>query len=101
MATDAANYSVHNTLTSTTVDTVTINAPHTRLRISNRHASVEMWVTISLTGAVPADPTSAGDNTHYVAPGTSRFFYSRGGVIVKILGNANPYSVEGEAGGVP
>jgi hypothetical protein len=102
MATIVGNRTEHATLTATTVDTVTLNAPQTKVKVVNRHATEVLWVTISRTGTAPADPTIGGDDTYFVAPANgSETFYSRSGVIVKVLGNGNGYSIHGFDLGLP
>jgi hypothetical protein len=102
MATPSGAFTVHETLTGTTVDTVTLLSPVTRVTVINRAApgGADMWVTVSTTGTAPADPVAAADNTYWVPAGGFKTFHASGtGNIVKILGNGNAYSVEGEVSG--
>lgn len=104
MASISGTLCEHATLTTTTVDTVTLTAPMTRVTVINRAAAgaADLWVTISTTTTAPSDPTSAGDNTYWVPAGGFKTFHAGGnGCIVKVLGNGNAYSVEGEMTGTP
>jgi hypothetical protein len=102
-ATHTAELTQHATLSTTTIDSVTLTGPCTRVRIYNGAAAgTDLWVTISnVTGTLPADPVSGADGTYRIAGVSSRYFYGRRGMSVKLLGSANPYSVEGETLGEP
>lgn len=103
MAAIAASKSVHKTLTSTTVDTVTFDTAWPIIEVINRDDTNPLWVTSSLTGTAPSDPTAAGDNTEVVLPGERvAVINSRSATkkaIIKILGNGDPYSVVGSTRG--
>lgn len=104
MAAEAGIFTAHATLTTTTVDTVTLSGALTRATVINRAAvgGADMWVTISTTSTAPSDPVAAADNTYWIPPQGFKTFRAGGnGIIVKILGNGNAYSVEGEQWGEP
>lgn len=103
MASETGPQSAHATLAGTTVDTVTLTAPITRVSVINRAIAggADLWVTYSLTGVAPVDPVAAADDTFWIPPGGFKSFYARSGIIFKILGNGNPYSVEGDELGLP
>lgn len=89
-----ASYSVarakHATLSGTTVDTVTLTIG-SALLITNRHATIDMSITVDGT-----TPTALGDDTYIVRAGEAKSIdLSSDTLVVKIIGNANPYSVEG------
>jgi hypothetical protein len=87
-------------LSTTVVDTVTLNsAPF--YKVINRSAAVELWVTIGDGGATPADPTVLAANA-YVIPavvGSTMTVPNNPGssatTKLKILGNANGYTIIG------
>jgi hypothetical protein len=104
MAAEAGIFTAHATLSGTTVDTVTLSGALTRVTVINRAAAggADMWVTISTTSTAPSDPVAAADNTYWIPAGGYKTFRAGGnGCIVKILGNSNAYSVEGEQWGAP
>ena len=105
MAAVAGPYTAHATLTGTTVDTVTLSGPLQRVTVINRAAagSADLWVTISQSATAPADPVAEADDTYWVPAGGFKTFAATGGdgVIIKVLGNGNAYSVEGEQVGTP
>lgn len=104
MATITGNRCEHATLSTTTVDTVTLNGPISRVTVINRAAAggTDLAVTISTNGTAPATPTQQGDDTYWIpAGGGFKTFAAGSGVIVKVLGNGNAYSVEGEQVGAP
>jgi hypothetical protein len=97
MATASAAWTVHNTLSTTTVDVITLTGGVKDVTVTNWAAAggVDMYVTYSNTGTAPTDPVAAADDTYKVPPGGFITFPGRAGVIVKIIGNANAYSIEG------
>ena len=109
MATDATGTrSVHNTLTGTTVDTVTLQGTWAAVEVVNWDASDTLWVTVGhqvpgsvgLSNAeVPADPVASANETFRVPAGTSLLIPLPNGApvqpIVKILGDGGDYSVVG------
>lgn len=87
MATDSDARSVHNTLTSTTADTITITENPSLVAVANRHASEALWVA-----AKPATAVAAANGTDYVPPGGEVVMpYPSAGL--SIVGNGNQYSV--------
>src|SRR5687767_13804926 len=101
MATDSATKSVHNTLSGTTADTITITGGATEVHVLNRAASggADMYASCAFGTASPAAPTAPADNTEYIAPGGLCMFTSTGSVdvtvVVQVVGNGNDYSVIG------
>lgn len=99
MATLTAATAAHATLTGTTVDTVTLTPTWgaiSSIVVINTHATNDLWVRVGV-GAPPTDPTASGNNTIRVRPNVARHVDISGmpgSVIVKLLGNANGYSVE-------
>lgn len=92
MATDSHAKSVHNTLTSTTADTVTITG-YDLVDIINRSATEPLWVRYE-GDASPTTAVAAADGTDYVAPGGFlRVDAGQGGI--SVVGNGNAYSVVG------
>lgn len=97
-----ASYSVskakHATLSSTTVDTVTVAAA-TEVFVMNRGGTADLTVTSGAT--TPATPVALADDTDVVAPGTFIRVATAGAGgypqtwIVKVLGDGNDYSVVG------
>lgn len=105
-----ASYSVtrakHATLSSTTVDTVTISGTYTHVEIVNTSGSTTIYATVGVGGSTPSDPTAAGDNTFTVPAGTVRtvplggtasptLLENLAPIKVKVIGNGNGYSVTG------
>lgn len=102
MATHTAVFSVGpKTLTSTTIDTVTLTgSDFDQIDVTNLTGSENLTVTAK-DGSAPADPV-AGANDNYVVPqGRTRrirptgFSGSSSSVVVKVLGDGNVYLVEG------
>lgn len=70
MATYTAVSEAHETLTASTVDTVTLTGNTSSVTVVNRTGTAEIYFTIATgTAAVPAVPTVGGANT-YVLPAT-------------------------------
>lgn len=101
MASIAGALSAAATLTSTTVDTVTLNAAPF-YRVINRTVAAELWITIGAGGATPADPAVAAANA-YVVPAVvgaeivveNPSLGASATTVLKVLGNANAYAVIG------
>lgn len=90
------------TLSTTTVDTVTLGQPWDRIEVANQSTTLPLYVTFDGT-----TPTAAGDDCSYVGPSQSivvrapQLNSSLGTTIwhkVSIIGNGNIYTVEGLAG---
>lgn len=102
MAAYTANRTKHATLTTTTVDTVTIGAANgTRrfgsLEVVNRDGAQTLTFVYTTDGSTPADPTALVDDSWYVGPNSSvtldlNIAYPNI-IIVKLVGSANAYSV--------
>jgi hypothetical protein len=89
-----AAYSVvraaHKTLSTTVQDTVTLTAEGESLEVSERTGTNPLYFWL-LSGTI----TSAADNSYFVRQGTTkRIPKPPGSVLVKVVGNANAYSVE-------
>lgn len=102
MATYDALKSEHQTLTSTTADTVKLTQFWPYIEVANHSASVALYFS-----QTDSTPTSAEENTEYVAPNSSVLVKAviQGGAIpgsttvpchtVYVVGNGNLYSVTG------
>lgn len=92
MATDTDAKSVHNTLSGTTADTVTITG-YEVVDIINRSQTEPLYVRYE-GDAAPTTAVAEANGTDHVAPGGFlRVDTGQGGV--SIVGNGNPYSVVG------
>ncbi len=105
MASYTAVFAKEQTLSSTTVDTITLSGAPAGggtqfLTIYNQHASNWMYVTWGATS--PSNPTAGGDDCIPVPPASgttvrlSAALTSTGanqGLVVKIIGNGNKYNV--------
>lgn len=108
MAAVAGAKRAHATLSTTVADTVTLSEAQKEVMLTNHHATVPLYavLTTARTAAGVATPTtavSAAAETFAVAPGrTRRVFRSARPQFVKlsVVGNANPYSVEGNRVGL-
>ena len=97
-----ASYSVaraaHKTLSTTTVDTVTLTRKFRRVKVINRDNTNPIWVTY---GSAPADPVANADDIDIVMPGQTLDISMAGARtststnVVKVLGNGGAYSVIG------
>lgn len=88
MATESSAKSVHNTLSGTTADAITITGYET-VDIINRSASTALYFRSDGTTAV-----GAANGTDYVAPG-GFVRHNADGREISIVGNGNDYSVVG------
>ena len=103
MATDSNAVAVHNTLSGTTADTVTIGTAGVRMKgfeITNPSASAAiLYFTYSRSATAPTTAVSLADATYSVLPGQSTYRdFGSGWVdvfVVSVVGNGNTYSVEG------
>jgi len=102
MATYDALKAEHQTLSTTDADTVKFTQFWDYIEVANRSQTVALYFSQTDT-----TPTSAEENTEYVAPNSSvvvRAIQQAGGIpgstdtpchTVYVVGNANPYSVTG------
>jgi hypothetical protein len=105
MATYDALKAEHQTLSSTTADTVKLTQFWDRIEVINKSASTALYFS-----QTDATPTSAEENTEYVAPNSSIVVPALArpdGIagdtdtpphIVYVVGNGNAYGVVGIAG---
>lgn len=89
------------TLTISTVDSVTLTGTGGTIRIENQSATNPIYVTLGATPvASVTDPTAAGDNCYVVPPSSSRDFprpqaAGTAGTVVKLISaGAQVYTVE-------
>lgn len=96
MATASATFSVHNTLSTTTADLITLTAPHDRVEVVNRHATEHLYFTIAPEGQTPTTAVGAADDTWVVPAGKSLIVESPGkrGCVISVVGNGNEYSLQ-------
>lgn len=101
MATPSGVSAVYATLSTTTVDTVTLTGGFVYVEILNISGSTPLYYTVAAGADVPATPTAAGADTFIVPAGTSdtvsiaAMTVLRNGCTVKIIGNGNSYGVVG------
>lgn len=103
-----ASYTVvrgaHKTLSSTTVDTVTLTVGgrlgnEVALMVANDDTTNKLYFTYEVNGTA-ATPTAGGDDTYYVPVSSQRFVKISGGipgsavVQVKVIGSGGMYHVE-------
>lgn len=104
MAAVSAAKSAHATLSTTVADTVTLTSPVKNVRVTNHHATVVLYVTVkrgrTAAGAVGATTAVAqADETIGIPPYQSKIVASGERKLyteLSVVGNANPYSVEGQ-----
>ena len=96
MASETAAFSVVNTLSTTTVDTITFTRKGNgqSLLVTNLSGSTTLGVTLD-----GSTPVSEGNNCYAVPAGTTLEIqnpYSTGdnGPVVKVIGNANKYVLQ-------
>lgn len=105
MAAVSGTNAAHATLSTTTVDTVTITTTAGALVIMNKSGAADMYVSIDPANptATPVDPTAAGAGFYCVPQiGNRSIVIGLGGgmsstaraVVLKVIGNANAYSVQ-------
>ena len=95
MAAVSAIQIANPTLSTTTVDTVTLSGrAETGVRIGNRSGTAYLFVTVGTT--TPADPVAGAAENFCIPAGLWRDipFGPITGMIVKVLGNGNDYTVE-------
>jgi hypothetical protein len=102
MAAVAGVQAASATLSTTTVDTVTLTGRGTILTVINREPSTgtDFWITYNSLGGTPITPVAATAECYPVMPRGSQSFRIRSvaaaanGVTVKILGNGHQYTVQ-------
>lgn len=90
MATYSATRAKNATLSTTTVDTITLNQKWEAVEITNADASNALYVRVDGTAA-----TAAGDDCTMILPASSKVIALGGSTTVSIIGNGNVYSCEG------
>lgn len=90
MATHTATKSVHETLTTTTADTVNLNDQWTEIEVINRSGTDPLYVRADGITAV-----AAADDTDVVMPGEAVLMNRIPAAGISIVGNGNGYSVIG------
>lgn len=90
MATYSVTRAKNATLSSTTVDTITLNQKWEAVEITNADASNALYVRVDGTAA-----TAAGDDCTMILPASSKVIALGGSTTVSIIGNGNVYSCEG------
>lgn len=100
MATDSSTAAVTNTLSSTTVDTITVQPGWTAfahtLVVVNWDTTNALFFRYDATGSTPPDPTSEGDDCLPVLTESTtsiRLPRSVQSCVVKVIGNGNKYTV--------
>lgn len=92
MADHSAVKAKNATLTGTTADVVTLTGTVPVLRVTNRHATEVLWFKYGSDDE--GSFAAAADDTQVVLPMTSvEIRYGANGIVVRVLGNANPYSI--------
>lgn len=92
-----ANYSVaqakHTTLSTTVADVVTITGMVPVLQIVNSHATNSLYVKV---GSVDPGAFAAAADDALVVPPMDKLvqYVGRQGMVVRLIGNSNPYSVQ-------
>jgi len=87
--------SVHNTLTSTTADTITITCGEPCwIEVVNRSTTQALWVEVTDTAVAAADGTAYLPPAASSGPPSTWPWRTGSGVtVVSVVGNANDYSV--------
>lgn len=100
MATESANKSVHNTLSGTTADLITLGVTGVRLKgfeVQNRAGSSAVYFTYTMSTKAPTTAVSATNDTDQVLAGEALYTDLEGQaaeiVTVSIVGSANEYSI--------
>jgi hypothetical protein len=88
--------STHQTLTTTTADSVTLLGTFAKVQIINRHISVPLYAHVNMQGGTATTAVSAADDT-YVIPANGALTLKTSGseFHASIVGNGNGYSVVG------
>lgn len=91
------------TLSTTTVDTVTLKGTPGEVEVLNRSGEADISFTVGTTNHPPVDPADKGDDCYVVRAGESlvvpverrRDPVASDRIIVKLIGNGNAYTVTG------
>lgn len=103
MATESAAVSVHNLLSGTTADLITIGTeglPLAGFEVQKRSGSASLYFTYTMSTKAPTTAVAEANNTHQVLSIGEAVFIPLDGkqcsiVTVSIVGNANDYSIRG------
>lgn len=105
MTTNAGGERCHGTLTSTTVETVTLSTKVYQVAVINKDASNVMYVLVGTSdvsgaaAATNAGTVTAGVDESFTIPVSSRvvvYKNKRAGYVgLSVIGNGNAYSVHG------
>lgn len=90
MATYSVTRAKNATLSTTTVDTITLLQAWPAVEITNADATNSLYVRVDGTAA-----TAGGDNCTMILPASSKVIALGGSTTVSIIGNGNVYSCEG------
>jgi hypothetical protein len=100
-------WSIHKTLTGTTVDTITFSRSHQYIQITNVSGAVVLIVNGGSVASPPADPTGLDTDVAVVPVGGSNVIdlsdegpWATGNslAVLKIVGNGNEYIVQAVTG---
>jgi|JI10StandDraft_1071094.scaffolds.fasta_scaffold23914_10 hypothetical protein len=94
---NAAAPTIHKTLVTTTADMVTVSGFGVRaVKVTNRHATVELYAKAVATAATAAI-TSGADGATFIGAGKTELVPvivdNAGAAYISVVGNANPYSI--------
>lgn len=95
MASITAKKSAHATLTTTTVDTVTLTGKWADVVVTNNDTTNRLWVTAGGEQATVADPVALAEEITVVEPGEAKALGIVAPCVVKVLGSGGSYAVEG------
>lgn len=94
---NAAAPTIHKTLVTTTADMVTVSGLGVRaVKVTNRHATVELYAKAVATAATAAITSGADGSTVILAGKTELVpvtLDNAGAAYISVVGNANPYSI--------
>jgi len=100
MATESANVAVHNLLSTTTADLITLGVTGIKLKgfeVQNRAGTAALYFTYTMSTKAPTTAVSAANDTHQVLAGEALYVDLDGQeadkVTVSVVGSANEYSI--------
>lgn len=96
MATDAADFAYHGTLTANAIDEITIKANTAdTLEVYNKGTSGIIYFTVD--GSDPVIPNPSGKNIFFAAPLSAAYAPAEGSpdTVKLICGTANAYAITG------